>query len=124
MQRVTRAAMAAGIFWAGIWLSTAETSAQSMPKEAASRVEMHTIPTLTISDQQFLNGDARGKPVTVAGEFRGRRRFVPERRIEPIGTLAITSVHALLATLGACSPLAPNPSPSRPYGHARLVAPA
>ena len=28
------------------------------------------IPSLTLSDQQFLSGDAAGKPVTVAGEFR------------------------------------------------------
>ena len=41
-----------------------------MPKEVASRVEIYAIPSLTISDQQFLTGDANGKPVTVAGEFR------------------------------------------------------
>src|SRR5207249_10118480 len=28
------------------------------------------IPSLTISDQQFLTGDSSGKQVTVAGEFR------------------------------------------------------
>jgi dienelactone hydrolase len=36
----------------------------------ASRVEIYAIPSLTISDQQFLTGDANGKAVTVAGEFR------------------------------------------------------
>ena len=41
-----------------------------MPKEVAARVEIYAIPSLTISDQQFLTGDANGKPVTVAGEFR------------------------------------------------------
>lgn len=45
-------------------------SAQSLPKDAASRVELYPIPTLTLSDKQFLNGDANGTPVTVAGEFR------------------------------------------------------
>jgi dienelactone hydrolase len=54
-----------GMLWAAI-----ETNAQSMPKEVASRVEIYAIPSLTISDQQFLAGDANGKTVTVAGEFR------------------------------------------------------
>lgn len=44
--------------------------AQSPPKDIPARVEIYAIPSLTISDQQFLNGDANGKPVTVAGEFR------------------------------------------------------
>ena len=41
-----------------------------MPKDIAARVELYPIPSLTLSDQQFLSGDANGKPVTVAGEFR------------------------------------------------------
>lgn len=48
-----------------------ETQAQSLPKEVATRTEIYAIPSLTLSDQQFLSGDAAaGKPVTVAGEFR------------------------------------------------------
>src|SRR5258705_8183754 len=39
-------------------------------KEIAARVELHAIPSLTLSDQQFLSGDANGKAVTVTGEFR------------------------------------------------------
>jgi dienelactone hydrolase len=39
-------------------------------KEIAARVELHAIPSLTLSDQQFLAGDANGKAVTVTGEFR------------------------------------------------------
>ena len=30
-----------------------------MPKEVAARVEIYAIPSLTISDQQFLTGDAK-----------------------------------------------------------------
>src|SRR5882724_682317 len=46
-------------------------NAQSLPKDAATRTEIFPIPSLTLSDQQFLSGDAAGgKPVTVAGEFR------------------------------------------------------
>jgi dienelactone hydrolase len=52
-------------------LSTLFANAQSLPKDAAIRTEIFPIPSLTLSDQQFLSGDAAGgKPVTVAGEFR------------------------------------------------------
>ncbi|MBC9882365.1 carboxymethylenebutenolidase [Bradyrhizobium sp. INPA01-394B] len=45
--------------------------AQSLPKDSPARTEIFPIPSLTLSDQQFLSGDAAsGKPVTVAGEFR------------------------------------------------------
>ena len=39
-------------------------------EEFAQKVELHAIPSLTLSDQQFLTGDAGGKAVTVAGELR------------------------------------------------------
>ena len=46
-------------------------NAQSLPREVATRAEIYPIPSLTLSDQQFLSGDAAaGKPVTVAGELR------------------------------------------------------
>ncbi|WP_407189272.1 dienelactone hydrolase family protein [Bradyrhizobium centrosematis] len=45
--------------------------AQSLPREVAIRAEIYPIPSLTLTDQQFLNGDAAaGRPVTVAGELR------------------------------------------------------
>jgi len=66
-----RIAVAAAIFCTGILMTCIETNAQSVPKEIASRVEIYAIPSLTLSDQQFLKGDvSSGKPVTVAGEFR------------------------------------------------------
>jgi dienelactone hydrolase len=65
-----RFVVTAGIFFSGILLSCFESSAQSIPKDVASRTEIYAIPSLTISDQQFLTGDANGKAVTVAGEFR------------------------------------------------------
>jgi dienelactone hydrolase len=70
MSKGMRAVIAAWIFCTGILLAVIEASAQSMPKEVAARVEIYAIPSLTISDQQFLTGDANGKAVTVAGEFR------------------------------------------------------
>ena len=54
----------------GVLLTCLETNAQSIPKEVAARTEIFAIPSLTISDQQFLTGDTNGKQVTVAGEFR------------------------------------------------------
>src|SRR6476469_8317089 len=65
-----RVAAAAAIFCMGLLVTCIETSAQSMPKDVAARVELYAMPSLTISDQQFLTGDANGKQVTVAGEFR------------------------------------------------------
>lgn len=70
MRTGMRAAIAAWIFCTAIWLAGVETNAQSMPRDVAARVELYAIPSLTISDRQFLTGDANGKPVTVAGEFR------------------------------------------------------
>ena len=52
-------------------VSSGVADAQSLPKEVPARTEIFPIPSLTLSDQQFLSGDvAAGKPVTVAGEFR------------------------------------------------------
>jgi dienelactone hydrolase len=70
MRAGTRVAMAAWMVGTAVLLAGIETNAQSMPKEIASRIELYAIPSLTISDQQFLTGDSGGKPVTVAGEFR------------------------------------------------------
>ncbi len=70
MLRDWRFVITAAIFFSGILLSCFETSAQSIPREVAARTEIYAIPSLTISDQQFLTGDANGKEVTVAGAFR------------------------------------------------------
>src|SRR5436190_12480777 len=65
-----RFAVMAAIFCTAVLVTCIETNAQSIPKEMAARVEIYAIPSLTISDQQFLSGDSNGKQVTVAGEFR------------------------------------------------------
>jgi len=65
-----RAWMTAGVVAGSLALSALEAGAQSLPKDTAARVEIHPIPTLTLSDQQFLTGSPNGTPVTVGGEFR------------------------------------------------------
>jgi dienelactone hydrolase len=65
-----RTVIAAWILCSGVLLACMETNAQSIPKDAAARVELYAIPSLTLSDRQFLTGDSSGKPVSVAGEFR------------------------------------------------------
>jgi dienelactone hydrolase len=39
-------------------------------KQIPARTELHVIRTLTLSDEQFLKGDATGKPILVGGELR------------------------------------------------------
>jgi dienelactone hydrolase len=70
MRASVRAAVAASFCCVPLLLQGFQAAAQSVPKEIATRVELYPIPSLTISDQQFLTGDANGKPVTVAGELR------------------------------------------------------
>src|SRR5450755_2069616 len=65
-----RVVIVAAIACSGTLFTSIESVAQSIPKDIAARVEIYAIPSLTITDQQFLAGDANGKPVTVAGEFR------------------------------------------------------
>ena len=39
-------------------------------KDIAARTELHQIPTLTLSDEQFLKGGPGGTPVTISGQLR------------------------------------------------------
>src|SRR6201987_3862397 len=44
--------------------------ANTLSKDIAWWIEAIPIQTLTISDQQFLNGEAAGRPTTIAGGLR------------------------------------------------------
>jgi dienelactone hydrolase len=63
-----RLAMAIGI--AAAIATTAPARAEPLAKNAAARVEAIPIETLTISDEQFLKGDAYGRPTIIAGTLR------------------------------------------------------
>jgi dienelactone hydrolase len=39
-------------------------------RHIAARTELHSIPSLTLSDQQFLTGDRNAKPVNLTGQLR------------------------------------------------------
>ncbi len=45
-------------------------AADELPKDMAARIEAIPIQTLTISDEQFLKGDAYGRPTVIAGTLR------------------------------------------------------
>lgn len=52
-------------------LVTSAHAQDPMAKLMAARTELHSIPSLTLSDEQFLKGDsAAGKPVVVTGHLR------------------------------------------------------
>jgi dienelactone hydrolase len=70
MRTTVRTAIGAALLCGANLLTLSPSQAQANPKEVAARVELHGIPSLTLSDQQFLNGDTNGKPVTMTGEFR------------------------------------------------------
>ena len=48
----------------------APAAAQGPVKDIAARSELHSIHTLTLSDKQFLTGDAEAKATTISGELR------------------------------------------------------
>jgi dienelactone hydrolase len=59
-------------FLVGFAISLAQPgiAAEALSKDIAARIEAIPIQTLTISDGQFLKGDAYGRPTTIAGVLR------------------------------------------------------
>jgi dienelactone hydrolase len=45
-------------------------ASEDASRQIAARTELHQIQTQTLSDQQFLKGDAGGTPVTISGQLR------------------------------------------------------
>jgi dienelactone hydrolase len=46
--------------------------------QGVGRIELHTVSTVTVSNEQFLSGDRYGKPVMLAGELRLPRSTAPK----------------------------------------------
>ncbi len=44
--------------------------AEPVSQDMAARTELHSVDTLTLSDAQFLNGDANGKATAATGQLR------------------------------------------------------
>jgi dienelactone hydrolase len=44
--------------------------AEPVSHDMAARTELHAIESITLSDAQFLTGDANGKAATITGQFR------------------------------------------------------
>src|SRR5216683_2046403 len=44
--------------------------AEPVSQDMAARTELHSVDTLTLSDAQFLNGDANGKATATTGQLR------------------------------------------------------
>src|SRR4051794_12414666 len=53
-------------------------SEDKLPTRAVPRTELIPVPSLTITDEQFLKGDVNGKAVTLAAEFRIARPTGPQ----------------------------------------------
>lgn len=61
-----RKTLAVGLV-AGVHSASAD---EIFSKQLAPRTELHPISTLTLTDEQFLKGDAGGKAVTISGQLR------------------------------------------------------
>ena len=59
------------VIWAALCLAGAAPAIAEPERQVPSRVELHAVPSRTLSDTAFLVGDrAAGQPVAVGGEFR------------------------------------------------------
>jgi dienelactone hydrolase len=67
MKRIWSAAAFAAALIGGLPLCAAGAATD---KELAARTELYPIQTLTLSDHNFLKGEADGKPTTITGQFR------------------------------------------------------
>jgi len=68
-QLVTTSLLAALAILAIHWADAAD----AVSKDTPARIEAVPIQTLTLSDEQFLKGDAYGRPTTIAGVLRVAR---------------------------------------------------
>lgn len=60
----------AAVFAISLVIPILATAQVSTTKQFAARTELYSIPSMTLSDEQFLKGDSGGKPVVVSGMLR------------------------------------------------------
>ena len=61
-----------------LWMISGVTVLPSVASGQVARIEVHPIESVTVTNQQFPNGDKSGKPVVIGGELqlpRGEGRF-------------------------------------------------
>ena len=58
--------------------------AQTSP-DLASRIELRAFSSLSLSDSQFLQGDSKASPVTIAGELRFPATAAPGAKQRLVG---------------------------------------
>jgi dienelactone hydrolase len=51
-------------------MASSATAAEGIGRDTPARIEAIPVQTLTLSDEQFLKGDAYGRPTTIAGVLR------------------------------------------------------
>ena len=64
------AAVAAMLVTFGSNLLVNTAHGQTIPAGMPARIEVHALPSVTLENDEFLTGSAKGKPVTLAGELR------------------------------------------------------
>jgi dienelactone hydrolase len=68
--RVTRVFAVIGFGIAAVGALVEPAAADALSRDLAARIEAIPVQTLTLSDEQFLKGDAYGRPTTIAGVLR------------------------------------------------------
>src|SRR5262245_20513765 len=62
--------LAVGVLAALTAIAQTALATKTFSEDIASHIETIPIQTLTISDEQFLKGDASGRPATISGKLR------------------------------------------------------
>ena len=70
VERRPAAVLAADVGERSQLMAADEANAEPALQDMAARTELHSIDSLTLSDTQFLRGDANGKTTTTSGQFR------------------------------------------------------
>ena len=78
-----RGGLGASLFLAGALAGLAPLAAQT-PPDLASRTELRPFSSLSLSDGQFLQGDGKATPVTIAGELRFPASAAPGARLPAV----------------------------------------